>query len=553
MKHKKKIVMVFFIGLVFSRLTHPVPPPIDLSHVKGTVDEQVNIDYPSYYDLREQNRTTPVKNRVHSIMYYTYAAYGSLESFLAPDRYRNFYEPDMYNYRQQWFNLAESRNGTFGMVTAYLAAWAGPVDHPDEGYTYWSVGRAGDLQKHVQRVVFLPGRSGPLDNNTIKWFITNYVAVYAQMLFYSMFFSEINNCYYQYGPWGGTNNWPNVSLAIVGWDDNFDRNRFRHPAPPGNGAFLAKHSRGPYWGEDGGYFYISYYDPELKVTASFNNAEEITNYGAIYQYDPLGATSAVGNGNDSTVYWGANVFIARDNSPLEAVSFYTNDSHVNYEIYIYRGITIGSPVSGALAAAKNGQFTYPGYYTVKLDYPVLLNQGEAFSVVIKFENSGYTKPVTIEAPIIDYSTSAAANRGESYISSDGRKWNDLSTSLPNSNVCIKAFTSFTQTDPVPIIRLQAQAVYQKMWLIGKTYGHITFNIENLPEVPVHRIVLFRKQSRGYYLPLEEILPNELENGSYTYIDKYLVLGDDYTYHAAVYDSSEKITGKSNEQTISPER
>jgi hypothetical protein len=430
------------------------------------------------------------------------------------------------------------------MMTAYLAAWAGPVEHADEGYSYWSVGKPEDTQKHVQQVVFLPGRTGPLDNNTIKWFIMNHGAVYAQMRYYGMFYNEIYKNYYMYGEWGGTNNWPNVSVTIVGWDDNYDRNRFVYPAP-GNGAFIAKHSRGWWWGDDG-YFRISYYDTELKITACFNNAEDITNYGANYQYDPMGATSQVGNG--TTVYWGANVFTARDANPLEAVSFYTNDAGTGYEIYVYRGAG-DSPVSGTLATAKNGVFPYPGYYTVKLDSPVPLNPGERFSVVIRFDNSTYTSPVVIEAPVPEYSDNAEANEGESYISGDGRQWRDLTGSVPESNVCIKAFTAYSPTGPTAVVNMQARSVLQKIWLISKFYGEISFTIENPQQLPLHHIVIYKRDWDRPYYRLVEISPDELDNGSYTYVDKYLRLGEVRSYHVTLYDASGAIIGKSNEQTF----
>ncbi|AKB18059.1 MULTISPECIES: NosD domain-containing protein [unclassified Methanosarcina] len=40
----------------------------------------------------------------------------------------------------------------------------------------------------------------------------------------------------------------------------------------------------------------------------------------------------------------------------------------------------------------------------------------------------------------DYSSQVSSNAGESYVSSDGLSWVDLSSVLENSNACIKAFT-----------------------------------------------------------------------------------------------------------------
>jgi hypothetical protein len=242
------------------------------------------------------------------------------------------------------------------------------------------------------------------------------------------------------------------------------------------------------------------------------------------------------------------VFTARDANPLEAVSFYTNDADTGYEIYVYRGVG-ESPVSGTPAAAKNGGFTYPGYYTVRLDSPVPLGPGERFSVVTRFINSTYTEPVVIEAPVPEYSENAEANKGESYISSDGRQWQDLTAAVPHSSVCIKAFTAYTPTGPAAVVNMQARSMTKKTWLITKFYGEISFTIENPQELPLHRVVIYKRDRDLPYYRLREISPAELDNGSYTYLDKYLRLGEVRSYHVTLYDASGAIIGKSNEQTF----
>jgi PKD repeat protein len=52
----------------------------------------------------------------------------------------------------------------------------------------------------------------------------------------------------------------------------------------------------------------------------------------------------------------------------------------------------------------------------------------------------------IEMPITNYTGNATANQGESFISSNGNTWDDITVidqNFSNTNVCIKAFT-----DPV---------------------------------------------------------------------------------------------------------
>jgi hypothetical protein len=52
---------------------------------------------------------------------------------------------------------------------------------------------------------------------------------------------------------------------------------------------------------------------------------------------------------------------------------------------------------------------------------------------------GYKFPIPVEEPIGGYSSAATANAGESYTGTDGTTWQDVTTSFPNTNVCIKAY------------------------------------------------------------------------------------------------------------------
>ena len=85
----------------------------------------------------------------------------------------------------------------------------------------------------------------------------------------------------------------------------FTRNNFT-TKPVGDGAWIIRNSWGSSWGDDG-CFYLSYYDEHVGADVSaFHNSESVNNYKDIYQYDPLGNTSAGGYKSNSA--WGGECF-----------------------------------------------------------------------------------------------------------------------------------------------------------------------------------------------------------------------------------------------------
>lgn len=515
------------------QLPGSIPSPVDLSHVKGTIDEAVNTEYPARYDLRELDLVTPVKDQDGYPTCWIFAAFTSLESCLLPDEHVDFSEWHMAV--THGFDYAIEDAGNSRMTTAYLIRWGGPVREADVPYaSSTNLGPHYPLVKHVQQVIFLPEREGPLDNNTVKYFIMNYGPVDFAFMWQREGFSDATNSFYM-----PDNNGQNHRLAIVGWDDNYPASRFLY-RPPGNGAFIARNSWGTGWGESG-YCYMSYYDGSFQRFKSFNNAEDPNNYGTIYQYDPLGQTHTWG----TIESWGANVFTAENKDPLEAVGFYSTDANMNYEIYLYKNITGNNPTNGTLTAAKTGGFTYPGYHTVKLDNQVPLTNGETFSVVVKFINSNFRHSVPIETPILGHSSAAAANPGESYISEDGILWEDLTHVEPNTNVCIKAYAQYKKSN----VSIQAERKTIRGWIITRDYGDITIHVDNLQEAPLSKLILYRSTYATENEIVHEIHPDELVNGNYSYRDKYLDRMLKYTYQVVAVDLHDLISSKSNFVTI----
>lgn len=407
-----------------------LPPPIDLQHNKGQVVFPPRVALPSYYDLRTLNKLTPIKNQGACGSCWAFASYGSLESYLLPAEYWDFSEQDLIT--NHGFDWGPCDGGNHFMSSAYLARWSGPKWEQDIPYIYSLSPEPQNslVKKHAQEILFLPSRANYLDNDNIKNAVMNYGAVYVSMYWNSSYYNSTYSTYYC----NLSNPTGNHAVAIVGWDDNFDKNKFS-PTPPDNGAFIVRNSWGSSWGE-GGYFYISYYDTSLKPGAVFT-AEKVTNYSTLYQYDPLGWVSSFGYGTNTA--WGANIFSANSSGSIVAVSFYTASVNTSYELSIYRNLSERVPTSGTLSLSQSGTVSSPGYHTINLINPVPLNSGELFSLVIKLTTPGYNYPIPAERPVSGYSSQASANAGESFISNNGTSWYDLSASSYKANVCLKAF------------------------------------------------------------------------------------------------------------------
>jgi PGF-pre-PGF domain-containing protein len=445
-------------GSIESSLHPPglVPSPIDFSYL-SPVNTKTNgygilSSYPSRYDLREENGVTPIRDQALAGSCWVFATYGPLESYLMHNKSEewDFSEQHVKNtllssYPHDFYRNGHADGGYMLMVLAYLAGWSGPVTESDDPYDSLSPESSSDtvVAKHVQDAFIFPHINHT--NNLFKQMIMDYgaisVAIHDNQ---SAYFNTENNTYYCYDE----DKMQTHGVTLAGWDDDFNRTKFS-PAAPADGAYIIKNSWGDQWADDG-YYYISYYDTSIGNKDEINGsehspyttntvimAENVSNYDQIYQYDFLGWCSNTGYNNTTAL--GANVFTATTNQTLEAVSFYTVDSNSYYNISVYLDPDNGPVNTSSAVSVKNGSIALPGYHTIDLDHNVSLHADQNFSIVIKFTTPEYTYPVAIEKAIDRYSNNANAEPGQSYLSSNGSNWTDVSAS--DINVCIKAFTT----------------------------------------------------------------------------------------------------------------
>ncbi|WP_373484358.1 lectin like domain-containing protein [Acetobacterium sp.] len=411
-----------------------IPPPLKRYEGSEMTAMIQTMDLPATFDLRTTDRVTPIRNQSPYGTCWSFASMASLESHI-----NNGDTIDLSENNLIWnhgFNWGPYDGGNEAMATAYFARWSGPVNESDDPY--------GSVQKidlspayHVQDVENISKNPSEIKEALMAGgaLMTGmYAGSFDSATYYN---SDLATLFYD------GNEGINHNVAIVGWDDNFDRNQF-NKVPPGNGAWIIRNSWGTNWG-DGGYFYMSYYDTYAgsEVTA-FHSAESTSNYSRVYQYDPFGSTSAMGYDNNGNAAWGANIFRAVASENLTAISTYALSPGTTLEISIYTNVNTTEPTSGTLQSTKTVLMSRDGYHTIALDRPVQIEEGQLYSVVIKYLTPNNDRPIPIEKPITNYCTAANANPNESFISFNGvNYWYDISTER-DSNLCIKAFTEGIQ-------------------------------------------------------------------------------------------------------------
>lgn len=416
-----------------------IPDSLDFAYLDAIyVDNQSFLDsaiLPKSFDLRSKQKLPPIRNQGVCGSCWAFATMAAVESSLLPSEKWDFSEQHLLE--KHGFKGGPCKGGNINQAVAYLARWTGPLNESDLPYKYATLISKTEAKKHVQNVIYIPPRSGPSDNKKIKDAVKKYGAVYTTMYYDPdhQYYDPVHYSYYNPSVEEGGH-----SVAIVGWKDKFDKNKFIE-IPPGNGAFIVRNSWGPDWGEDG-YFYVSYHDPyfaALGLNAAFKKPESASNYKEIYDYDPSGCTACLGDPS-SYKAWFSNIFKAQSNIPLKAVSFYALGVTNKYKIYIYSNVDANEPTSGTLVRRKSGRLTSMGYYTIQFN-KVHLKQDERFSIVVELETNGWHYPIAIEKPIDGYTKNLKAKKGQSFVSTDGENWEDLAKmkSFKKTNVCLKAF------------------------------------------------------------------------------------------------------------------
>ena len=392
---------------------------------------------PSRYDSRDWGWTSSVKAQGWMGSCWTFGMTGVLESSLlkAAGITTDFSENNMQNTMLKYSIYGSpiiDEGGGNNYAVSYLLSWLGAFTQDAD--TYDEMGKISPLittnqDIHVQDLMFIPNNEIP-NGTHLKEAILKYgsidVCYYGQSRYDEVSLYYNTETYAQYVDVFVT---PNHDVSIVGWDDNFPKEKFLTP-PPGDGAWIVKNSWGSGWG-DNGYLYVSYYDQSLlPYTGAINTAataiifENTVPYNKNYQYDIIWGGAFVPASNENISYM--NVYEALDDDLIAAVGTYFNRSGVNYKVQIY--------VNDELRLTQDGVSPFIGYHTIKLDEYIPIKKGDIFKAVM---TSDAMPGFNLRETRLHY------DKNISFFSYDGQTWIDCYTE--DAIACLKVYTVVDDT------------------------------------------------------------------------------------------------------------
>ena len=496
------------------------------------------------YDLRDvngENYVPGVRNQGSYGTCWTFGAYASIEGNLmingAWTAAGETGEPNLAERHLDWWNgfnqynnddtnpptgggLEVHMGGDYRVTTAYLSRAEGAVREIDAPYTGNATSPARWLPSYhyyYPRDIEWFKLEDDLSNiDVIKQAIIDNGIMGTCMAYDNAFITNYNHYQPPTNPLD-----PNHAVSIIGWDDEHST---QAPLP---GAWLARNSWGPNWG-NGGYFWISYYDKHscrnIEMGAiSFQNVEPMA-YDNVYYHDYHGWRDTLTIATE--VF---NAFEATGTQVIEAVNFFTAVDYTDYIIKIYDDFD-GTDLTNELAIVS-GDYDHAGLHTVDLDTGVPVTEGDDFYVYLYLSDGGHPYDRTSDVPVLlgaSYRTivESTSNPEESYYKNNSNwldfyDYNDPSGFQNTGNFCIKALSITGASGNNPPEDLGYEIIdYNSViltWIPGSV-GALSYKIYKDGE--------FLAEVDNTTFPTTSYIDETIDGGTYTY------------YVTAVFDSGE---------------
>jgi len=503
MIRNKNLFKLLILGIICIVLVFPTTIGISYD-VKNNIKIETLDDLPSSFDLRDvngENYVTGIRNQGGYGTCWTHGAMASMEGNLLMtgkwDAAGETGEPDLSEAHLDWWNGFNTNNndddpggggldphwgGDYMITSAYVTRGEGAIREIDASYddVYYPCARnVPDFHHYYARDIEWYVAGSDLSNIDIIKYKLMEEGVIGTAFYVGSYWYDMGGYIAHYQP-PDTLEDPNHAVAIVGWDNE------KITQAPEPGAWLCKNSWGEWWGPEDGFFWISFYDkwcgqhPEMGAV-SFQDVE-YQPFGTIYYHDTHGwrdtLTDVTEAFNAFNVNFGAGTLIA--------LSFFTAEDDVDYEITIYDDFTSGQLKNQF--TSKTGNIEYCGFHTIDLDTPVQLTNGDDFYVYLKLSNGGQPIDRTSEVPVLLGASNRGtivesdANVGESYYK-DGSIWYDLydyDFTDPSwdhtANFCIKALAS-EYTLRIPDLKGTGNLKWPGVKAKSEVTG--TFTVENI--------------------------------------------------------------------------
>lgn len=304
---------------------------------------------PSYYNSKEEGLTLSVRVQPNDTCW-AFGTMSTLETLMLKNRESDaqMLSPQHANYwgvkradGTGWQRSADNAGYSF-IPLGYLTSWSGPfteavfpIELSQEAYETFSKTPDYGLTK----IVYIDTTTS---RDSIKTLIHTYGSIVASFNSDSLYLTD-NLSFYCGDSTLSTGQLKGHCVSIVGWDDNYPKDRFKDSlcgTPSHNGAWLMKNS----WGEnigDNGYMWISYedvwlFDDVFGPSFALCEYEHLCEDVKLYQNEVDGATYEfpyLSYSNDTTITYMNAFDFEEGHCNLDKVMFESTALGCDYTIF----------------------------------------------------------------------------------------------------------------------------------------------------------------------------------------------------------------------------